>query len=363
MNPSRPGPQPIRVAASPLCADQNGPGRFVCRGPSASGSSLRATILRPTDLEWLGTRVRAAHPSLVGFLTAHFGYRDRERWTDALHRGEVAVDDRVVLDDVALSAGQRVAIAPADRAEDEPSVDVLFGDGRYVAIDKPPSLVCVRLSAFPRRTFVRRLERSLGAEADPPRLEPVHRLDRGTSGVVLLARDREAFTAMRRTFEAREVRKTYLALVDGDFPSGELRVDEAIGRHPRGVVAAQQALQRDGAIDPRPASTCFERVTGDGARTLLRATPTTGRTHQIRVHLAGLGFPIVGDLLYGAPAETYRAYARDLAAREASDPGLVARHLLHAHRLEFRHPFDGRPIAIEAPIPQDIGEVLGTAIG
>lgn len=297
---------------------------------------------------------------LAEFLARRFGYRDRERWARAIEHGEVHVDGQCVGPAAILRAGQSLALTPADRDEDEPRVTVLWQDGHYVAVDKPPECVCHRLSAFPRRTFVRALERELGGAT---RLEFAHRLDRGTSGVVVLARNPAAVAAFHRMLERHELRKSYLAVVEGVADFDRLTVDEPIGLHPHGVVAAQRALARDGARDPRPAVTVFERIASDGVRTLLRAWPRTGRTHQIRVHLAGLGLPLVGELLYGGDAAAYRSYAERLAQRELEEPTAVARHLLHAESLECLHPITRAPLHVGAPAPADLRASIACAIG
>ena len=310
------------------------------------------------NTERLETIVRDPAPSLIGFLVERFGYRDRARWNEVLARGELSVDGRVVTEDVELPTGSCVGMTPPDRPEDEPAVTILWDDPHFVAVDKTPALVCMRLSAFPQRTFVRGLERRLGGI----RLEPAHRLDRGTSGVVILAKSADAFAAFQRSFASREVTKTYFAVATGDFRHSSLEIAEPIGLHPHGVIPAQRAVLRDGARGAKPAATFVERVAGDGARTLLHVFPRTGRTHQIRVHLAAVGHPLVGDLLYGGPPEAYQAYARNLAVREIREPGVVARHLLHAARLEFRHPIAGRSIVIDAPNPDDMRTALRTKI-
>ncbi|MBI5851660.1 MAG: RluA family pseudouridine synthase [Planctomycetes bacterium] len=300
----------------------------------------------------------ASGVTLLDFLVARFSYRDRARWIDAIVSGDVYVDGAPAPCAQVLRAGQRLAVAPADRAEDEPRVAVLWSDDHYVAVDKPAECVCHRLSAFPQRTFVRGLELRLAHDGVPARLEFAHRLDRGTSGVVVLARTATAAAEFHRALERGELRKTYLAVVEGVVARERITIDEPIGLDPDGVVAAKRGLLRNGAIAAKAAVTEVELLASDGRRTLLRVRPRTGRTHQIRVHLAGLGHPLVGDVLYGSDAATYREYAARLAEQESRDPRAVARHLLHAASLELAHPITGTPLHVVAPSPMDLRDAF-----
>lgn len=163
----------------------------------------------------------------------------------------------------------------------------------------------------------------------------LHRLDADTSGVLLLARTAEANRCLARSFAEREMEKCYLALVAGS-PPAEFAVDNYLRPGKRGRT---QVVHSGG----QRAQTQFRTLTQGPGFALVEARPKTGRTHQIRVHLAGSGYPLLGDLLYGGPASLPGAAS-----------GLVfRRHLLHAQRLRFNHPRDGRVVTIEAPLPAD----------
>ncbi|MGE0144436.1 MAG: RluA family pseudouridine synthase [Planctomycetota bacterium] len=306
-----------------------------------------------TASERMCTVLRESTPSLVGWLVTRFAYRDRERWSAALGAGQVFLDGERVCEDRAAQSGQQLELEPADTVDDEPEVRVLWSDDRLVAIDKPAGLVCVRLSAFPQRTFLRRLERELGDDPGSRRLEPVHRLDRGTSGVLLLARGAEAFAEMQRAFAAREVRKEYLAETANHPQWQSFTIDEPIGVDPRAPRSPRRFTASEGGMDLRTAMTEVARWEARQDHARLHVVPHTGRTHQIRVHLAHVGLPIVGDVLYGAESGDARDYAARLAAAERSHPNLVARTLLHARRLRFTHPRIGQEITIESPVPED----------
>ena len=164
----------------------------------------------------------------------------------------------------------------------------------------------------------------------------VHRLDKGTTGVILVAKDTKTQEMLSALFKERGVYKTYRAIVEGIVKKEEGRIEGNIGRHP--TDRKRMAVLKQGGRD---ALTFFKVVARLNGFTYIEAYPKTGRTHQIRVHLAHTGHPIVGDDLYGKKA-------RNMAERP----------LLHAYKIEFKHPVKGTPILIEAPLPEDIKEFV-----
>jgi 23S rRNA pseudouridine1911/1915/1917 synthase len=175
-------------------------------------------------------------------------------------------------------------------------------------------------------------------DLDPARLGIVHRLDKDTSGVLLIARTAAALAELGRQFKGREVGKQYLALVWGAPRDARGVVDAPIGRHP--AHRKRMAVRANG----RMARTRYEVCERFGAVSLLRAFPETGRTHQIRVHCALLGCPIVADPLYTRP--------------RAGLTLPISRQALHAERIEFLHPTDNRPMRLTAPLAADFAEAL-----
>jgi 23S rRNA pseudouridine1911/1915/1917 synthase len=210
---------------------------------------------------------------------------------------------------------------------------VLYDDGELVVVDKPAGMVVHPSAGHAAGTLVHALLglggswSSLGGTARPG---IVHRLDRGTSGLILAARTDAAHRALAAQLASRALRRTYLAIARGGI-SGEGRVvDGPIGRDPRNRL--RMAVVEGG----RPARTRFQVLERRGGHTLVRCDLETGRTHQIRVHLAALGHPIAGDELYAGP--------------RPQDP---PRPMLHAWRLQFRHPGTGDEMSFEAPPPPD----------
>ena len=224
------------------------------------------------------------------------------------------------------------------------SVDVVYEDDELVVINKPAGLVVHPAHGHPRGTLVNALlarypDLAALAEADrgsTDRPGLVHRLDRDTSGLIMIARTPTALRELRRQFKARTVEKTYLALVFGrpEAPSGV--IDVPLGRDPR---HRQKFAPRP---DGKPARTHYRVQQDFGQYSLLEVGLETGRTHQIRVHLAWLGCPVVGDTVYG---------------RKKNTLGLK-RQFLHAWRLGFEHPASGDWLSLEAPLDNHLQQVL-----
>jgi tRNA pseudouridine32 synthase/23S rRNA pseudouridine746 synthase len=220
---------------------------------------------------------------------------------------------------------------------------VLHEDAHLVALAKPPGRIVIPGRGPAERTVREEAEASLGP------LWVVHRLDRGTSGLLLLARSAEAHRALNLAFDRREVEKRYLAVVRGALPDA-LRVEVPIAAGRKGRMRAA------GQDDPRgkPAATAFrvmERFGRPEVSALVECLPETGRTHQIRVHLASAGAPLAFDPDYG-PAEPIR----DAAGRT-----VLERTPLHAWRLSLDHPITGARLDLEAPLPADLEAVLAWA--
>jgi 23S rRNA pseudouridine1911/1915/1917 synthase len=268
------------------------------------------------------------------------------RWAEG---GLVAVDGRPRAKSHRLRGGERLAWTPppppatgGPAAEGRP-LTVRYEDDRLLVVAKPAGLVVHPGPGHPTGTLVNALlgrpgaTLSAGGTADRPGI--VHRLDKDTSGLLLVAKDDGAHLALSRDLAAHRVDRRYLALVQGRLPAAGGTVDAPLGRHPRD--RKRMAVVAKGG---RRAVTHWRVLETFPAVQLAEATLETGRTHQVRVHLAWLRHPVVGDRTYGAdPA---------LAARLG-----VTRPFLHAWRLGFRHP-DGHPVELTEPLPDDLQPVL-----
>jgi 23S rRNA pseudouridine1911/1915/1917 synthase len=252
-----------------------------------------------------------------------------------------------------VRAGDHVAVEitppPPMLAEPEDlPLDVLYEDTLLIAINKAPGMVVHPAPGRWQGTLVNALLHRWGQapSADDPRPGIVHRLDRDTSGVMVIARTPAALEHLARQFRDRTVVKRYLAVVRGVVRRDELVIDAPIGRHP-----TERKKMSTRARSARTALTRIRVLERFAAATLVEAAPQTGRTHQIRVHLAARGHPIVGDAVYGGGAAT-----RARGTRTRVPP--IARQALHAASLEVAHPATGARLRLTAPLWDDMRALL-----
>jgi 23S rRNA pseudouridine1911/1915/1917 synthase len=235
--------------------------------------------------------------------------------------------------------------------EDIP-LDVLYEDDSVLAVNKPAGLVTHPGSGNRTGTLLNavvyylkekrpRTKLPQGQSSDPmARMRPgvVHRLDRETSGVILIAKNRRALDRISSQFEKREIEKTYHAIACGAVAPDRGEVEGSIGK---GYRSPHMEITPTG----RPAKTDFRVLERFPKHTYLEVSPKTGRTHQIRVHLAEIGHPVLGDKIYGQKDQKIAG-------------GSANRHLLHAYRIAFKHPETGKPVKLTAPIPADFKAAL-----
>jgi 23S rRNA pseudouridine1911/1915/1917 synthase len=251
-----------------------------------------------------------------------------------------------------IVSGSLPQLKPLSLKPEPLPLTVLDEDPSIIVIDKPPGMVVHPAHGNPSGTLVNALLyhcKDLGGINGVLRPGIVHRLDKGTSGVMVVAKDDEAFHLLTKQFKNRTVEKTYWAIVYGKFSQGEGLIDLAIGRHPIERKRMSTRTQKG-----RTAITRWKKVEEFDGATLLEIFPQTGRTHQIRVHLSSIGHPILGDPLYGRkgrPGAIHDPVLRACVTR-------MNRQALHARGLEFTHPRTGERVQFVSPIPQDMKEVL-----
>ncbi len=296
-------------------------------------------------------------PSEVGqrldlFIAQRLPDLSRSRVQQLIREGRVTTGGRAAKpsDRVRASADIGVSIpapAPADPEPEALPLTILYDDADIVVIDKPAGIVVHPAPGHASGTIVNALLHHVsGLSGIGGRARPgiVHRLDRGTSGVMVVAKHDAAHRDLARQFHDRTVRKEYVALVWGTVRSG-MRLDWPIGRDPK---ARQRMSTR--ARRARPAITDVQTVEALGPVSFVRVTIGTGRTHQIRVHLSEAGHPIVGDAIYHG--------VRRRMPTAVAAAGRLDRPFLHAARLEIAHPSDHRRLTFDAPLPPDLAAVL-----
>jgi len=291
---------------------------------------------------------------LVSMLAEHSRAQLQRLITDGCIRlrGSVALKPNTI-----VREGDHVEVevpepAPSEIAAEVLDLDILHQDADIAVLNKPAGMVVHPGAGHSSGTLVNALLHhmsdlsGIGGELRPG---IVHRLDRGTSGVMVIAKNDAAHQELSRQFHDREIEKEYIALVWGVVQAGR-RIDAAIGRDP-----GNRQKMSSRAKHAREAVTRITRAHHMPGLTLCQLAIHTGRTHQIRVHLSAIGHPIVGDALYGG---VHRRVAGDIRAVQR-----LERPFLHAARLVFKHPRDGRRLEFIAPLPEDLMSVLNDLPG
>lgn len=285
---------------------------------------------------------------LVRLLPDH----SRSRLQEWVRTGRVTVDGAQTAPSVRLRGGEQVAVTPAEvPAEGGPvaeaiAIDIVHEDADLLVVNKPAGLVVHPGAGNPAGTLMNALLHHDPALAQVPRAGIVHRLDKDTTGLLLVARTLPAHKQLVDQLAERAIHREYLALVQGPLIAGGT-VDEPIGRHRSD--RTRMAVTAGG----REALTHYRIAQRFRRHTLLSVLLETGRTHQIRVHLASIGHAVVGDLTYGRLRLPPGASPQLAGALSA-----FRRQALHAGRLELSHPRDGRKLELEAPLPADFAALL-----
>ncbi len=291
--------------------------------------------------------VEAGGERLDVFIARRMPELTRSRAQRLIDDGCVRVSGERARAALRLSPGQRVVVdVPAAipmSAEPEAIVlDVIYEDADLLIVNKPPAMTVHPAPAHPASTLVNAVLahcRDLSGIGGVLRPGIVHRLDRDTSGVIVVAKNDAAHHALARQLKDRRVEKTYLALVEGTPSPAEGVIDAPVARDPR---RRERMAVIEGGREAVTAYRVIERMPGVS---LIEARPRTGRTHQIRVHLAAIGHPIAGDRVYGRGS------------------ALVGRQFLHAARIAFTHPRTGERVEFDAPLPEDLRVALERARG
>ena len=269
----------------------------------------------------------------------------RSRLKKLIGEGQVQVNETQRPARYKVRAGDRIviqvpALVPLDATPEAIPLDIVFEDPYLVVLNKPAGMVIHPAPGHSAGTLVNALLHrctDLSGIGGVERPGIVHRLDKDTSGLIMVAKTETAHKNLASQFKNREIRKEYLAVVKGNVKADKGTIDSAIGRH-----KVHRKKMDTRALNSRDAFTEYQVIhrTKDLSYLLLR--PKTGRTHQIRVHLASIHHPVIGDKLYGGKFNNLK----------------MERHALHAYRLELKHPVTGIDLSFCAPIPKDLGAFL-----
>lgn len=274
----------------------------------------------------------------------------RSRLTEWIKSGDALLGGRLVKPKEAVRGGESVTLSvkmeiETDALAEDIPLEILHQDEDVLVVNKPAGLVVHPGAGNPRGTMVNALLHFDARLAELPRAGIVHRLDKDTSGLMVVARTLRAHTSLVEQLSGREVHRQYLAVVQGTMVAGTT-INAPIGRHPTDRV--RMAVVKEGG--GRDAITHYRVREKFRAHTLVECRLETGRTHQIRVHMAHVRHQIVGDPLYGGAFRLPKAATEALAARLHG----FRRQALHAEKLTFKHPATGEPVACEAPMPEDM---------
>jgi 23S rRNA pseudouridine1911/1915/1917 synthase len=311
--------------------------------------------------EVIELRIRPVHGGrrLDSFLARRFSDRSRAFFQKLIRQGQVSVNGRKVKPSCEITGGDvvHVELPPPEKREVVPEnipLDILYEDDFFVVINKPHNMIVHPARGNWGGTLVNALAyhfEHLSGLNGPERPGIVHRLDRDTTGVIVVAKNDLAHSQIARQWENRRVRKEYLALAEGRPQCDADVIDRPIGRHPK----VREKMAVDG-LNARDAVTHYEVRRRYGPFTAIVARPRTGRTHQIRVHLASIGCRILADSMY-SPRAVFTL--GDITGRQEDRAQvLLERQALHARWLSFWHPITGKLMEFEAPVPEDMARTM-----
>jgi len=331
-----------------------------------------------SEMRTIDVPIEARGQRLDQFLAAQLDGVSRSRVQMLIDQGDVLVGDAREKASFKLRGGELILItgephpAPLKATAEDIPLDVVYEDSDLAVINKPAGMMVHAGSgqsedARSKGTLVNALLyrfKKLSSTGGDLRPGIVHRLDKDTSGLIAVAKNDRAHQTLGEMFAERQIKKTYVALVEGDVKKDKGTVTAALSRDPMRRTR-MTTMPNENA---RSAVSHYEVVrrlnTRFGKFTLVRVRIETGRTHQIRVHMASLGHPVVGDSLYGGPGQLTDQVASNAAtsraARRKAEPERLrlGRNFLHAARLEFKHPRTGKALELEAPLPKELEQFL-----
>ena len=286
------------------------------------------------------------------WLSARFTYRSRSEWQDAVRSGEILLNGSPTRPARILHGDESIDFLPPDRVEPPVRTDyrILAEFPQYLVVDKPADLPVHPSGRFFNHTLLMLLRRDSGE------LYPVNRIDRETSGIVLFARTGSAAAGLAAALAAPSAGKKYLVFVHGKFPAGPLRAAGWLSPDPESTIRKKRRFteEKTGHPEEEISDTGFRLLRRFGPLSELECTLHTGRRHQIRATLCSLGFPVVGDKLYGLDDQIFARYSAGAMTAHDRQKLMIGRQALHACELTLTDPFDGRKKTFSSPLPEEL---------
>lgn len=304
------------------------------------------------------------------FLKQKYRKLSREYLQRAIKEGKVTLNHKQSKPGQPLKLWDKVFVLSTRGNEPKVNFDykILHEDEDLLVIDKPGNLPVHPTGRYFFHTLLTQLRVDNGNEVDQKKeFFIVHRIDRETSGVMVIGKSSEAAAHLVNQFEKREPKKAYLAIVKGEVAEDKFTVDAPLGNDPRSVIKIKMhVVETDSSGEPLfiprsevlPALTHFEVLERYQGFTLLKCIPHTGRQHQIRVHLFHKGYPIAGDKLYGTEPAIFLQAINEMVSLPLGNGISLDRHALHAHRLEFTHPRHGQKMVFESALPPELQDLV-----
>lgn len=294
---------------------------------------------------------------LIDFLCGRFKYHNKEKWEEVIEKGKVTVNGAPCAPECILKKKDIVSYSVVLQ---EPPVDtnirIIHNEGTFLVAFKPGNLPSHADGNFIKNTFIHLVKKKLAGEGYTGYAKLVHRLDRETSGLILVAKEKNANKLLARQFEQGSVEKEYIAVTRGLFSDNTVVVNGDIGSDTDSTISIKKRVVPLGTTGSQSAVTKFEIIEHLAGFTVVRCVPSTGRTNQIRVHLAHIGHSLAGDKLYGRSDEEFLEFVNKSRKGDHNPlPWMDApRHMLHSSKLIFRHPVTDERISFQCPMPEDM---------
>jgi 23S rRNA pseudouridine1911/1915/1917 synthase len=297
----------------------------------------------------------------MDFLARRFKYQTQEEWNWMIGRGKVTVNGKAITPDHLLKKNDIVEYSDV---RSEPPVDIniqiIHEEETFLVANKPGNLPSHSDGNYIKNTLIFLLRERMAGKGFHGVIHLAHRLDRETSGIVVATKTEIAHRSLLQQFEAGTVGKEYIAVARGVINTDSFEVKGFLVPARDSCISIRNKVVFDAGAGAKYSATAFDVMERFASSTMVKCSPVTGRTNQIRVHLAHAGHPLVGDKLYGRTDDEFLAFVKNVKAGcyDLLPWQETPRHLLHASRLIIKHPISGELLAFDAPVPEDLSSFV-----